>query len=462
MRKQLFPAMLALAAISGLARGDGFSSPPALLPPSVPVSQAASPPSPVSAASAPPTGVVLDSKPWSDSGEPDANAGWTCGPPSCFWVRGEYLLWWIKDSQLPPLVTTGVAGTTALPGVLGQPGTTGLFGGSNVDNQVRSGGRFSGGLWLNDSQTIGLEASYFFLGSRSTRFDDVSNGGVIARPFFDVLTGLQNAQLVAFPGIASGQIHVSAPSTLQGAEVNLLAIPCCSCCNAAGDQAGRSGNKALPNTLGGCNYWVNLLAGFRYMQLDEGLDITETSQVNPNLPAGPPLFGGSTIAIGDHFDTHNYFYGGQLGAQAEFCWGPVFVDLLGKVALGMTQEVVDIHGTTAVTSPGGVTVTTPAGFLASGSNSGQFTRNAFAVIPEVGINAGCQITKHLRAFVGYTFLYWSAVVRPGDQVDMGLSGTQIPTDTRYNPQAGPARPAVPLQGTDFWAQGISFGLDFRY
>src|SRR5207244_1834556 len=25
-----------------------------------------------------------------------------------FWVSAEYLLWWMKDSKLPPLVTTGV------------------------------------------------------------------------------------------------------------------------------------------------------------------------------------------------------------------------------------------------------------------------------------------------------------------------------------------------------------------
>src|SRR6202040_2758039 len=100
---------------------------------------------------------------------------------------------------------------------------------------------------------------------------------------------------------------------------------------------------------------------------------------------------------------------------------------LGKVALGATHEVVDIHGATVLTSPAGATVVTPAGFLASESNSGHFTRDVFAVVPELGINVGCQITRHLRASVGYTFLYWSSVVRPGGQVDVGLSGTRIPT-----------------------------------
>jgi len=361
-------------------------------------------------------------------------------------VRGEYLLWWIRNSQFPALVTTSVPGASALPGVLGQPGTTVLFGGSDVDNQVRSGGRVTGGFWINDSQTIGLEGNYFFLGSRSVRFDRASSGApgseIIARPFFDVMGGTQNAQLVAFPGIASGEVHLSSSSRLQGAELDMLSNP-----------------RGTPS---GSNYWVSLLSGFRYLQLEEGLGITESSHVNPALPAGPPLFGGSSITIADQFDTHNYFYGGQIGAQMEIYWGRLSVNAVGKVALGATHEVVDIHGATAITSAAGTTVVTPVGFLAAASNSGHFSRDVFAVVPEIGITVGWQITTQLRASVGYTFLYCSSVARPGDQIDVGLSGTQLPTDTRFNPGAGPARPAVLLRGKDFWAQGINFGLEFRY
>ena len=447
MRPQWFAAMLALAAIPGLAPGgDEPSTPPTFRAAPVQASQAIPPSSPATTDPAPRTAFVLDSRPGLNPGDPGARAEWTGGPPSTFWVRAEYLLWWIRDSQVPALITTGVPGANALPGVLGQPGTAVLFGGSDVDNEVRSGGRFTGGFWLDDVQTIGLEANFFFLGSRSVRFDRASSGvagsEIIARPFFDVTSSIQNAQLVAFPGIASGQIHLESSSRLQGAELNLLYNPL--------------------GTPRGSNYWVSLLGGFRYLQLDEGLGITESSQVSPALPAGSPLFGGSTIAIADQFDTHNYFYGGQIGAQAEICWGCLFVDVLGKVALGATHEVVDIHGATVITSPGGTRAVTPAGFLASESNSGHFTRDVFAVVPEFGINVGCQITTNLRAFVGYTFLYWSSVLRPGDQVDVGLSGTRIPTDTRFNPGAGPARPAVLLRGQDFWAQGINFGLEFRY
>ena len=446
MRKPLFAAMLALAAIPGLAPGEDESfTPPAFPASPLTASRAASPLSPVGAESAPRTGIVPDSQLGPNAGEPGAMAELAGGPPSRFWVRGEYLLWWIRDSHFPALITTSVPGASALPGVLGQPGTTVLFGG-DVDNQVRSGGRFTGGFWLDDAQTIGLEANFFFLGSRSVRFDRASSGApgseIIARPFFDVMGGTQNAQLVAFPGIASGEVHLSSSSRLQGAELDMLSNP-----------------RGTPS---GSNYWVSLLSGFRYLQLEEGLGITESSHVNPALPAGPPLFGGSSITIADQFDTHNYFYGGQIGAQMEIYWGRLSVNAVGKVALGATHEVVDIHGATAITSAAGTTVVTPVGFLAAASNSGHFSRDVFAVVPEIGITVGWQITTQLRASVGYTFLYCSSVARPGDQIDVGLSGTQLPTDTRFNPGAGPARPAVLLRGKDFWAQGINFGLEFRY
>jgi hypothetical protein len=38
-------------------------------------------------------------------------------------------------------------------------------------------------------------------------------------------------------------------------------------------------------------------------------------------------------------------------------------------------------------------------------------------VPEAGIDVGYQLTRHLRAKAGYTFIYWTDVVRPGDQID---------------------------------------------
>jgi hypothetical protein len=132
------------------------------------------------------------------------------------------------------------------------------------------------------------------------------------------------------------------------------------------------------------------------------------------------------------------------------------------VALGSTDQVVDVAGSTVIAPPGQVATVANGGLLAQPTNSGHFTRDQFAVVPEVGVNVGYQATAHLRAFVGYTFLYWSNVVRPGDQIDRAVNPTQLPVSTAAPQLAGPARPAPVLRDTAFWAQGSSFGVEFRY
>ncbi|HET7719587.1 MAG TPA: BBP7 family outer membrane beta-barrel protein, partial [Acidimicrobiales bacterium] len=63
---------------------------------------------------------------------------------------------------------------------------------------------------------------------------------------------------------------------------------------------------------------------------------------------------------------------------------------------------------------------------------------------------------------GYTVLYWSSVVRPGDQVDLLVNASQIPSNLLPTGLVGPARPAVLFRDTDFWAQGVNLSLEVRY
>src|SRR5262249_47573832 len=94
---------------------------------------------------------------------------WVCGPPGRIWVRADYLLWWTQGMHLPPLVTTSPVGTSIEnAGVLGVPGTTVLFGDSNVNDDLRSGGKITLGAWVNHEQTWGVEGYFFGLERQST------------------------------------------------------------------------------------------------------------------------------------------------------------------------------------------------------------------------------------------------------------------------------------------------------
>jgi hypothetical protein len=53
------------------------------------------------------------------------------------------------------------------------------------------------------------------------------------------------------------------------------------------------------------------------------------------------------------------------------------------------------------------------------------------------------------------------VVRPGNQIDRNINLTQSQF-LGNGALTGQASPGPALSRTDFWAQGITFGLEYRY
>jgi hypothetical protein len=252
----------------------------------------------------------------------------------------------------------------------------------------------------------------------------------------NAVTGAESAVVLSAPGVQAGAARVSALSRLWGGEANARLELCRSCL-----------------------LHLDLLGGFRYLEVDDGLNFTTRTAFAPDL-AG---LGGSSVVTSDRFGGRNTFYGGQVGMEAELHYGRFFVDLYGKVAFGEMHQVITINGTTVVTGSTGLSTALPGGLLALPSNSGRFSREAFAVVPEFGLNFGAQLTTHLRARVGYTFLYLSDVVRGGDQIDRTVNLTQRPgLFGTPGGLVGPARPVFDFRDTDFWAQGFNAGLEFRY
>lgn len=369
-----------------------------------------------------------------------------CGPSGRFWVGAEYLFWSTKSSSLPVLATRGAPGD-AIPGALGQPGTRSLYSGD--DDDWRSGGRFMAGFWLNRSQTIGFEASYFFLGSHSNTFSAGDTGApgssVIARPFVAIspvgAASFANSQLVAFPGITAGNINIQNSTQLQGfAPVGLFNLCCVETC--------------------GAGQRFDLIGGFQWLRLNDSVNINE--DIRPIAAPGSAFPPGMRIGVNDQFTTQNDFYGFQVGGRGELRRDRFFVNGRALVGLGTTHQHVSINGSTAFTPAGGSTVVQPGGLLAQPSNAGSYSRDVFSAVPEIGVNVGYQLTPHLRAYVGYTFMYWSNVVRPGDVIDTGVNASQIPTAAGPGTLVGPARPSFVFHESDFWAQGINLGIQFNF
>jgi hypothetical protein len=130
--------------------------------------------------------------------------------------------------------------------------------------------------------------------------------------------------------------------------------------------------------------------------------------------------------------------------------------------MGVSVERAGIDGWSNFSSSQAQNGMVGSGQLALPSNIGSFGQNRFAVVPETGINFGYALTRHIRLTFGYTLLYWSSVFRAGDQIDRGVNPTELAALVGQGTLTGPARPNFTFHNTDFWAQGLNFGLQFRY
>jgi hypothetical protein len=372
-------------------------------------------------------------------------------PTNCpFWVTGEYLLWWVKRGPLPvPLITTGPfpAPTGVSPGVLGQPGTSLIYGLTDMDYQSFSGLSLTAGYWFDSDQTIGFEGRGFLLERRTNKFNtasDAMGNPVLALP--NTFEGMPERFTVSQADRRFGSVDVPSTTRLWGAEANILQ------------------SLSSQGCLQAC-----ALAGFRYLGLQEGLGIQSFSTaLNNGLPTDTVVFLGqpfgppASVLVHDRFDTHNQFYGGQIGGRVDYTSGKLFGSLGVMVALGDTHEGISNAGTTSLIVPGQPNIAVNGGRLVAASNAGHFTQDAFSVVPELEVNVGWKVTNTIKAFVGYNFLYWTEVVRPGNQIDQTIDARQIPTSIVYTPGFVGTAPAVPFRKSDYWAQGITFGLQFAF
>lgn len=355
------------------------------------------------------------------------------GPREQIWLTGGPILWWIKDASLP---TLAVSGNTQL-------------GGDKVDFGTFNGMTLDGGVWLNDCHTLGIAAGGFFLEQRSVlgSLGANANGSPeVLRPVTDALTLIPISVLVSAPTALAGEISVATSSRMAGADVGFRR-----------------------NWLQSDDWTVDTIAGFRYLDLDEDLNITQSSRALAN---GRLFIGGDTVnpvvgglVLADSFQTRNQFYAGQVGARAEYRFGPVFVNAAAKVALGPNHEVIEINGQTRET--GGAGRILSGGLLAvggtgTGGNIGRQVTNRFAIMPELGAQIGAQVTSHVRLLLGYQWLYINDVVRPASQIDTAINQRLVPASLSFGSRAGQNAPVITARHDDFFAQGITFGIDIRY
>lgn len=341
-------------------------------------------------------------------------------------VSVDYLRWWVSGGPVGvPLVTTSpVAGG----GAITDPNTSVLFGNSNVDFGGINGGRVNATWWFDSESRFGIEANGFLFRKANSTFTASSDQGgnpLLAFPF-QTPAGVETSQLISTPGLpAVGAVSIASSSQLWGAEFNCVV-----------------------NLYRGCGWSFDFLSGFRYLDLLESLEITSTSSFTVTPVRQNPI--NVTGVIFDQFSTRNQFYGGNLGGRASYQWGRLSAEVLSEIALGVTRHKLYTGGYTDATANGAVIPSAPGGVYTKTSNLGNFNTSSFSIVPQVQVKLGYNITRNVRATVGYDLLYWTNVNRPGNQIDRVIG-----------PQPGD-RPMALNNQSNFWAHGFNAGLEFQW
>ncbi len=403
--------------------------------------------------------------------------------PNLFRFQAEGLIWWVKKGPEPaPLLTT----TTQNPpdiltyGGLPDTATVLLFGQTNMNYGTQYGGRFTATLPLNDR--VDLEGRGFFLLQKYFHFGVLgdSNGNpplfepqINMRPnistdpnnpdFGSVVAGFPTS----FPGVfGNGIFGVDSSTSLWGAEINsIIHLNTDSC------------------------WKVGVIAGFRTLCLSEAINVREgTQNITTAFEDGFFYLGSVFVNAGSRHDeedswkTVNNFYGGQIGLDVERQWGRFSLDLRATTALGGTVEKLSVSGATRVI-PLGIDLTAPAGsgigvnstiipFVPVSNFGGVMTnpavignhyRSAITTVNEFNFQLGYDLSSYLRLTVGYTFLYIGNVARPGEQIDSLVNQSWLPSGVHFdNTFAGKPYPRLLFPQTDYWAQGVSLGAEFRF
>ncbi len=351
----------------------------------------------------------------------------------------EYLMWWSNGYATPPLLTTGPATSD---GIIGQPGVSVLFGNQALGSNLHNGYRFGFTYWCGPCW--GVDGRFFTLGATGDKTSFSSDTiSMLARPFNDINPVGANSEVIASPGVLTGGVIFSNSSYAWGADIN-----------------------ARRKLYQGCVFNIDGLIGYRYMNLTESMEITERS-VRPNPTSVAPFVDANGTIHGaaafDSFRTSNRFNGGQFGLAMECNKGRWTFDLRTTVAFGVTQASVDIDGGQTLYYTNGNSVTSRGGLFALDSNIGHHTSQHFAVIPEATFNIGYNITPRCRIFVGYNVIYWSQVLRPGNQIDTAIDSTRIPNFGNTNATLTTTpHPSWAANYSGYFAQGLNFGFTFKW
>jgi hypothetical protein len=347
-------------------------------------------------------------------------------PGPMFWAAADSLWWRAKGGLVPPLVV-GVY-TSAHPALPTDPRMAFPVSDDRINGDLKAGYRLRGGAWLDKPNGTGVELVFtnFLDTERVNSFFGNSNV-ILARPFVDVIQRNPALMRLSDPNVGlQGIAQVRSTFDSDGLELNVL--------------------RRGPAMIGEEMHWV---IGLRYWTLGESLLVDSASAAN-----------GLRVSEFDSFSTRNRFYGPQVGGNWHWDRGRFGLDLTLKMAVGpMTQDTGIDGGSTAMVASG-ARLDRPGGLLALASNIGDDRRIRLAWVRDTALNMSYRLTDNVQLRLGYEFFWVSTVLRPGQQIDLGVNPTLLPFNP--GPVGGPIRPLYRPDGEIFWMHGINLGLAVQF
>ena len=276
-----------------------------------------------------------------------------------FWAEADYLAWSVSGDKLPALVTTAPVGTPlGVAGVLGQPTTTRAVRQFQRQQGLAFGWTDHGRLLVRSAAQPWHRGLVLRAGEFGTGF--AANTGttpILMRPFLNVATGVQDALIAGFPGIATGSVNANETSRLLGAGALYR--------QDLGVWGGQPRQRADRLSLSAV---VRHAVDHRYREQ------RRLRHVHPHR----------------QFQGREQFPRPRSRPDRRLANGPWSLEWRGKVALGANLNTADISGSTT-TIAGASPRPPPGGFLASPSNIGHFEQTRFAAVPEISLKAGYQV-----------------------------------------------------------------------
>jgi hypothetical protein len=410
---------------------------------------------------------------------PGAGGGYSggYGAPR-WWFGGDYMLTFVTPQPISfPLLTTSSPNQF---GLLGAPTTIQLINDEDVRYSGFSAFRLNGGFYGDADRRFGFDISTLVTQEADIRrrFTSLQGGGfgptnipLLARPFINTNTGAPASLVLANTDIGAGTATFRTSTEIFGIDPAALW------------NVYRSGPGSRFQSS------TDFLAGYKFLQIREDLSmesVVNLNQVNvvPIVRIGPfgvpvvigfrinpipinvggvPTGAPATVSITDRFYVSNRFNGGFIGLRNEMRYGMWSLNTTAKFGIGHMHQVLQIQGNTSFANTQTLLAGTSFGGLyANSSNIGKFDNDEFAVIPELSVNVGLNLTRQLSMYVGVTTLYVNRVARPGDQLNPVIDPTVVPFSQFYGLGGSVPGTSTLFNQNEFWLYGVNFGLTFKY